>query len=139
MEKIIQEFLINLLIALGGLASAYITLYISKAKAKAIAETNKLNDEKQKALINSAIERVNDLVSKGVDSAQQTLVDDLKRQIASGTATKEDLIKIGKNVAENVYNQLSEETVNVLQTEINDVQKYIIDTVESQVLKIKSN
>ena len=139
MEQIIQSFLTQILTALSGLAVAYLTLLIAKATAKFKAEADKIKDDKQKALVDSAIDRINDLVNKGVGSAQQTLVADLKAQIALGTATKEDLVAIGKNVADTVYSQLSVDTVNVLKLEIVDVQGYIINSVEAQVLALKGN
>ena len=139
MEQIIQNFLTQILTALSGLAIAYLTLLIAKATAKFKAEADKIKDDKQKALVDSAIDRVNDLVTKSVASAQQTLVADLKAQIAIGNASKEDLVAIGKNVATTVYGQLSADTLNVLKLEIVDVQGYIVDSVEAQVLALKGS
>ena len=139
MEQVIQNALISIVTAISGLAVAYLTLYIAKAKAKVEAEVDKIKDDKQKALIDSAIARVNDLTQKAVDSAQQTIVSDLKAQIAKGSASKEDLLAIGKNVASIVYGQLNADTINVLKLEVNDVQGYIVDSVEAQVLALKGN
>jgi len=137
MEQTIQNFLNQIVTALGGLAIAYLTLYIAKAKAKLEAEADKIKDEKAKALVDSSLERLNDLVLKGVNSAQQTLIADIKKQIALGKATPEDLLAVGKNVANTVYSQLSADTLDVLELEITDVQNYIIDSVEAQILTLK--
>lgn len=137
MEAMVTKVLFDILIAIGSLLGAYITIYFKKRQIKLDSEIAKIDDEKTKSLINTALERLGDLVTKGVYSAQQTLVGDIKNQIALGTANKSDLEKIGKDVANTVYGQLSTDAINTLQTEINDVKQYIVDSVEARLLKLK--
>ncbi|MBK5239851.1 hypothetical protein [Clostridium sp.] len=138
MEETIQNFLNQIVVLLSGLAMAIITLYVAKAKAKLEIEISKIKDEKAKGLFDSSLKRLSNLVLKGVNSAEQTLIIDIKKQIELGKASKEDLIAIGKNVADTVYNQLSEDAVNILKLEITDLEGYIMDSVESQILTLKN-
>jgi len=137
LNQTIQTFLNQAVTLLGGLALAYLTFFVYKAKAKMDIEKNKIKDEVARALLGSALDRINDLVLKGVNSAQQAIVADLKAQISEGNASREDLLEIGRNVASTVYAQLTEPTINVLKLEINDIQKYITDTINTQILALK--
>ncbi|MBU3186670.1 hypothetical protein [Clostridium estertheticum] len=139
MTLTIQTFLNQVVTILGGLAIAYLTLYIAKAKAKITSEVNKLDNDNAKTLLNTAIARIDDLVVRGVNSAEQTLILDIKKQIALGTATKQDLLDVGKSVSDAVYSQLSADTLATLNLEMNDVQKFITATVESQILALKGS
>ena len=133
----LTKILTDVSYAVTSLLGAYATLYFAKCKIKVDAEVSKIKDDKTKALVNTALERIGDLVIKGVGAAQQTLVPDLKNAILEGTASKEDLLKIGKDVANNVYGQLNSETILALQSEYNDIKSYIEASVEAQVLKLK--
>jgi len=134
----IQSILTGILTILGGILTTYLTIYYNAMKAKAEAETQKITNTEQKALVQNALTRVEDLVAKGVGEAEQTLVGDVKAQIAEGTLSKTDLLKIGKDVATTVYGQLSTEAINDLKLEINDIQGFITASVETQVLKLKA-
>lgn len=137
MEEIFRKFLLDAVTILGGVALAYLSFYSAKAKAKLDIEIDQITDDEQRKIVKSAESRLNDLVIKGVNAAQQTLVIDLKKQIELGTASKSDLLKIGQDVANTVYDQLSTDAILALQCEINDIKGYIVNTVEAQVLKLK--
>jgi len=133
----LTKILTDVLYAVTSLLGAYATLYFAKCKIKVDAEVSKIKDDKTKALVNTALERIEDLVVKGVGEAEQTLVGDVKAQIVKGTLSKSDLLKIGQDVANNVYGQLNSETILALQSEYNDIKSYIEASVETQVLKLK--
>ena len=67
MEELLQDTIIQLLgIVIGGIlaiASAYATLFVAKATQKAKAEIEKLNDERQRKLIDATLNRVDELFS----------------------------------------------------------------------------
>ena len=138
MNETIQIYLNQILTVLGSFAVAYLTMYIAKAKAKLAAEVDKIADDKARDLLDAAISRIDNLVLKGVNSAEQTLILDIKKQIAEGTATKQNLLDIGKNVADTVYSQLSKDTVATLNLEMNDLSGYIVSSVEAQILTLKN-
>jgi vacuolar-type H+-ATPase subunit H len=129
--------LTNIAIAIITLAGAYAVLYINKGIAKVKAETEKIQDEKQRALVNSAIDRVGDLTKKTVGSLEQVSAKSIREAVKTGIEDREKLLAIGKQAVDEIYGQLSEDTIKLLETEMFDVEKYITDTVESEVLKLK--
>ena len=66
METLLENTVIQLLgIIIGGLlaiASAYMTLFVAKATQRAKIETEKLNDERQKAIVDATLDKVDELL-----------------------------------------------------------------------------
>ena len=62
MEELLQNTVIQLLgIIIGGIlaiASAYATLFVAKVTQKAKVETEKLNDERQRKIVNATLNKV---------------------------------------------------------------------------------
>ncbi|CAI3570076.1 hypothetical protein CNEO4_1960002 [Clostridium neonatale] len=140
--EMIKESLTQLLviIACGAISvgTAYVTLYTKKLTEKVKAETDKLKDENQKALINSAIDRANDLVTKNVVKMEQTLVKEIKEKTEDGDIKKEELQKIAESVKENVLNQLSKESQDLINLEIKDLSGYIEAQIEVALGTLKN-
>jgi vacuolar-type H+-ATPase subunit H len=137
MEALIQKVLTDILLALITLGGAYAVLYINKLKAKADVEIAKIQDEKQRKLISDAFARCNDLVVKVVGFTEQTVAKELREMVKDGKINKEELMACGKNAVDEIYSQLSDETKALLELEVNDVYGYIMNAVETEVLKIK--
>ena len=102
------------------------------------AETDKVKDENQKLLINSAIDRANDLVTKNVVKMEQTLVKEIKEKTEDGDIKKEELQKIAESVKENVLNQLSKESQDLINLELKDLSGYIEAQIEVALGTLKN-
>ena len=137
LTKILQDTVSTIGVALVGLLGAYMIYFINKATAKIKEETSKISDERQRKLFQDAVDRVNSLALKTVAATNQTVVTELKLAIAKGTKDKPELLALGGKVAESVYRQLTPEVTTVLQSQILDVQKYVLDIVEMQVGNLK--
>jgi vacuolar-type H+-ATPase subunit H len=137
MSEALKEALTNIGIALLSLLSAYLVYYINKLVQKIKVETAKIEDEKQRKLVEDALNRVNDLAYKTVAQIEQTTAKSLRQLVKEGKADKEQLLALGKQAVDEVYAQLSVDTKKVLTDECLDVEKYIRDCVESYVLQIK--
>ena len=140
--EMIKESLTELfvIIACGAISviAGYVTLYTKKLIEKVKAETDKVKDENQKALINSAIDRANDLVTKNVVKMEQTLVKEIKEKTEDGDIKKEELQKIAESVKENVLNQLSKESQDLINLEIKDLSGYIEAQIEVALGTLKN-
>ncbi|MDU4480337.1 hypothetical protein, partial [Clostridium sp.] len=136
-ESLTELFVI---IACGAISviAGYVTLYTKKLIEKVKAETDKVKDENQKALINSAIDRANDLVTKNVVKMEQTLVKEIKEKTEDGDIKKEELQKIATSVKENVLNQLSKESQDLINLEIKDLSGYIEAQIEVALGTLKN-
>lgn len=137
MSEALKEALTNIGIALLSLLSAYLVYYINKLVQKIKVETAKIEDEKQRKLVEDALNRVNDLAYKTVAQIEQTTAKSLRQLVKEGKADKEQLLALGKQAVDEVYAQLSVDTKKALTDECLDVEKYIRDCVESYVLQIK--
>jgi len=136
-NQILQQGLTDISMALLGLVFAFGLVLISKAKARLEIESLKIKDEKQRALVTSAITRINDLAINAVSMVNQTVVSDLKVAIESGVKDRSELLALGNKVATDIYTQLSPSLTATLETEINDVKSYILSVVETQVANLK--
>jgi hypothetical protein len=137
MEQVTQV-LINVIIALIGLAGAYLVMYLKKLQAKVELQTVQIADENQKKLVNDALDRITDLAQKTVAQIEQTTAKDLRQAVADGKVDKSELEALGQQAVTEIYSQLSLDAKAVLSTEVNDIQAYILNTVESELLKLKT-
>jgi len=138
MEQILVDSLTKILISLLSLAVSYGLFYISKAKANlANATAQNIKDESQKKLIQDALDRVALIASNVVARTEQVSASAIREAVKDGKIDKTELEQLGKNAVDDVYAQLKDETKDLLENELSDLQKYITDVVEAEVLKLK--
>lgn len=139
MNTFINNTLADILTAVLTCAAAWVIYYINVGAQIAKEKVKAIKDERQKALVEGAVDRVNDLAQKAVAKTEQTTAAELRNAVKDGNINKSELLALGKKVADDVYGQLSKDAIDALQAEIGDVKKYIEDTVETEVLKLKTN
>ena len=141
MENLLENTVIQLLgIIIGGLlaiASAYATLFVAKATQKAKAEVEKLNDERQRKLIDATLNRVDELLKTNIIALENTVKKDMLELIADGKIEKEELKKLAENVKINVINQLGEGSMAILNETLGDVNGYLEVRIEEKLAEIK--
>ena len=125
METLLENTVIQLLgIIIGGLlaiASAYMTLFVAKATQRAKVETEKLNDERQKAIVDATLDKVDELLKTNIIALENTVKKDMLELIADGKIEKEELKKLAENVKINVINQLGEGSMAILNETLGDI------------------
>lgn len=135
-EQVIQLFTI----ILGGLlsiASVYVTIYVNKAIQKAKLESAKIQDEQARVIANKTLDQVNMLIQTNVVAMEQTVVKGIKEGIADGKITKEELSNVANQVRENVLAQLSQGSVDILNSTLGDVNGYVNAQIEKQLAELK--
>ena len=141
MENLLENTVIQLLgIIIGGLlaiASAYMTLFVAKATQRAKVETEKLNDERQKAIVDATLDRVDELLKTNIIALENTVKKDMLVLIEDGKIEKEELKKLAQNVKENVLNQLGEGSMAILNETLGDVNGYLEVRIEEKLAEIK--
>ena len=141
METLLENTVIQLLgIIIGGLlaiASAYMTLFVAKATQRAKIETEKLNDERQKAIVDATLDRVDELLKTNIIALENTVKKDMLELIADGKIEKEELKKLAENVKINVINQLGEGSIAILNEALGDVNGYLEVRIEEKLAEIK--
>lgn len=141
METLLENTVIQLLgIIIGGLlaiASAYMTLFVAKATQRAKVETEKLNDERQKAIVDATLDKVDELLRTNIIALENTVKKDMLELIADGKIEKSELKKLAQNVKENVLNQLGEGSIAILNETLGDVNGYLEVRIEEKLAEIK--
>ena len=141
METLLENTVIQLLgIIIGGLlaiASAYMTLFVAKATQRAKIETEKLNDERQKAIVDATLDKVDELLKTNIIALENTVKKDMLEIIADGKIEKDELKKLAENVKINVINQLGEGSMAILNETLGDVNGYLEVRIEEKLAEIK--
>ena len=142
MEELLQGTVVQLLgIVMGGIlaiASAYMTLFVAKSTQKAKIETEKLNDERQRKIVNATLDKVDELLRTNIIALENTVKKDMLVLIADGKIEKDELKTLAKNVKENVLNQLGNDSLAVLNDALGDVNGYLEARIEEKLVEIKS-
>ena len=137
----VQDALVNLLVTVAvgviGIVGAYTTVCLNKITANIKSKTNKIENENQKALIESAIERVNDLVRVNVIKAQETLVKEIVEKTEDGIFDKSDLKAVAEVVKNDVIKQMGEQVTELVKIEIDDLEGYISAVIEKTLAELK--
>ena len=141
MEELLQNTVIQLLgIVIGGIlaiASAYATLFVAKATQKAKVEIEKLNDERQRKIMNATLNKVDELLRTNIIALENTVKKDMLVLIEDGKIEKDELKKLAQDVKENVLNQLGEDSIAVLNGTLGDVNGYLEVRIEEKLAEIK--
>ena len=141
METLLENTVIQLLsIIIGGLlaiASAYMTLFVAKVTQRAKVETEKLNDERQKAIVDATLDKVDELLKTNIIALENTVKKDMLELIADGKIEKDELKKLAENVKINVINQLGEGSMAILNETLGDVNGYLEVRIEEKLAEIK--
>ena len=142
MEELLQNTVIQLLgIIIGGIlaiASAYMTLFVAKATQKAKAETEKLNDERQRKIVNATLNKVDELLRTNIIALENTAKKDMLALIDDGKIEKDELKKLAQDVKINVLNQLGEDSLAILNDTLGDVNGYLEVRIEEKLAEIKA-
>ena len=141
MENLLENTVIQLLgIIIGGLlaiASAYATLFVAKATQKAKVEIEKLNDERQRKIVDATLDKVDELLRTNIVALENTTKKDMLALIEDGKIEKEELKKLAENVKINVINQLGEGSMAILNETLGDVNGYLEVRIEEKLAEIK--
>ena len=140
--EMIQESLTVLLITIVcgaiSVATAYVSTYAKKLIEKAKVETAKIENEAQKVLIDNAINRVDELITVNVVKMEQTLVKEIKEKASDGKVDKDELKDVAEAVKNDVLNQLSKESKELISLEIDDISGYIAAQIELTLASLKN-
>lgn len=121
-----------------GIVGTYITIFFKNLTAKVKASTSSIKDEKQRALVDSAINRLDQIIYTTVYSTQLTLVEKIKAASADGKLTKDECSGIKQTVICEVKNQISDEIQGLVIEEITDIDTYISNKIETELSRIKN-
>lgn len=142
--EILQETALQLLsVILGGLiaiATAYVGLWVSKATQKAKIEVAKLEDERVQAIFENALDKTERLIQTNIIAMENTVKKELiEKAMIDGKIDREELKQLAVEVKVNVLNQLTDDTLDVLNSGIGDLNSYLEMKIEEELANIKNN
>ena len=142
MENLLKDTVIQLLgVIIGGclaIVTAYAGLLIARATQKIKLEIENLNDETQKKIFNDALDRVNSLLQTNIVAMENTVKKDMLDSIADGKIEKAELKTLADNVKNNVLKQLGNDSLEVLNNSLGDVNGYLEVKIEEILAQIKA-
>ena len=142
MENLLKDTVIQLLgIIIGGclaVASAYCGLLVARATQKIKLEIERLNDETQKRILNDTLDRVNSLLQTNIIAMENTVKKDMLVAIEDGKVEKAELKTLADNVKNNVLKQLGNDSLEVLNNSLGDVNGYLEVKIEEILAQIKA-
>ena len=138
-NSILANALNTIIVALVGLASAYIVQYINVAIKKIKTETKSIQDMETRILIDSTLDNLSKLVKVNVESAQETIVKELKQTTVDGKLDIDDAKTVLNIVKGKVLAQLSDSGKEALGVIIDDLEGYVEGKIEVSLKELKAN
>ena len=116
-----------------ALVGAGVLYLMALLKNKILTETAKIKDDKQRNLVNGAIERVSNLAEISVRNAENVAVREAKKATEDNKLTKEDAESIKQAVIKDILGKLSDDTKKVINDEYGNVEAYVDELIEAKV------
>lgn len=142
MSELLKDTLTQLLsVILTGtitIASAYMTVFVAKATEKAKLESKKIEDERQRRMLQDALDKLDSLLKTNIIALENTIKKEMLEAIADGKIEKDELKTLAVKVKENVLIQLGNDSMDILCSSIGDVNGYLEARVEELLVQIKN-
>lgn len=138
MDEMLKELAMTVLTGALAIGAAYASLYFKRLGNKVQKEIAQIENEDQRELFSNAIEDCNTIAYKTVAAIEQTTAKALREAVKSGTANREDLVRLSQQAVSEIYRTMTKETMDVLQDNIGDLNTYLKNTVEEKLLEVKN-
>jgi len=137
-QEQLMGLLYTLLIGLLNVGVGYVLYLVKVYVEKLKVQSQKIQNEDQRALAESTISRLENLVKVSVIATEETTGKALKEAFKDGQVDKSEILALASTVRDEVYAQLSEDAKNALSQEVGDVQIYIEKLIEKSLAEIKA-
>ena len=132
--NVLNETLVNLLATIiSGLIGIALLQLFTYLRSK----TSLIQDEQAKQIVDTTIDKVEKLINANIIKTENVSKPIMIQALQDGKIEKDELIKLRDEVRENVLSQLSQDSIDVLNDSLVDVEKYIDTKIESQLAILK--
>ena len=132
--NVLNETLVNILATiisgLIGMALLQLFTYLRN-------KTSLIQDEQAKQIVDTTIDKVEKLINANIIKTENVSKPIMVQALQDGKIEKAELVKLKDEVRENVLSQLSQDSIEVLNDSLVDVEKYIDTKIESQLAILK--
>lgn len=134
MEEIVSSFWdFGITVAVGA-----VTLLSMQIIAFVRLKIKGVKNDSVFTLLDSAVSTAEYIVNLVVARLQQEVVSNLKAAAADGKLTKSEIEQITKSAFIDIKTMLSEDTINVLESNFGNIELYIKSIIEKKVLDLKA-
>jgi len=127
----LRELIVTVLLALLSVGAAYVLAYIRRAREALDA---RIDHE----LADRALERVAYLAEVLVLATESRVAAALRRAVAEGRASRDELVALGQQVVDEILAQLDAEARKVLAETVGDVRRYVEQLIEATLERLKA-
>ena len=132
--NVLNETLVNLLATIiSGLIGIALLQLFTYLRSK----TSLIQDEQAKQIVDTTIDKVEKLINANIIKTENVSKPIMIQALQDGKIEKAELVKLRDEVRENVLSQLSQDSIDVLNDSLVDVEKYIDTKIESQLAILK--
>ena len=134
--NILNETLVNTLstILVGVISIVFLQLF-----GYLRSKTSLIKDQQAKQIVDTTIDKVEKLINANIIKAENVSKPIMVQALQDGKIEKAELVKLRDEVRENVLSQLSQDSLDVLNDSLVDVEKYIDTKIESQLAILKNS
>ena len=136
LQNQINESLYTIVGLLISLATIYVVIYLNKLISKAKIEATKIEDEQQRKLVVDGLEDLRRTLVKNIVATEETTKQAMIKS-KQGNLTKEDYKKLAEEVLIKTKDQLSNDTLNLLSRNYDNLNSYIESELEVQLKEVK--
>lgn len=137
----IKESLMTLLtiIICGAISivTVYVANYMQKLSQKAKEEANKIKNANERNLIDTIIDRLDNIIEANVVKANLTLTNDLKLSQDNEKVDEEKLKDAIENIKSDILDQISDKNKNIISNDIKDLDKYVKAKIQMSSAKLR--
>jgi hypothetical protein len=131
---ILEQIIIGAIISI---ACGYAIVYAKKGVSYLKSKDSLIKDDKLRKIFDDTLDRVDDLISINIISAENTLKPIILDDIAKGKVSKDELKSLAIIVKDNVIKQLGDNSVQVLNNSIGDLNSYLENRIEEVLAELK--
>ena len=132
--NVLNETLVNLLATIiSGLIGIALLQLFTYLRSK----TSLIQDEQAKQIVDTTIDKVEKLINANIIKTENVSKPIMVQALQDGKIEKAELVKLRDEVRENVLSQLSQDSIDVVNDSLVDVEKYIDTKIESQLAILK--
>ena len=132
--NVLNETLVNVLATIiSGLIGIALLQLFTYLRSK----TSLIQDEQAKQIVDTTLDKVEKLINANIIKTENVSKPIMIQALQDGKIEKAELVKLRDEVRENVLSQLSQDSIDVLNDSLVDVEKYIDTKIESQLAILK--
>lgn len=137
MTEVITEVTVNIGLAVLTLLGAYAVNAVNKAALKIKAQTALIKTQERRALLDDAINDVNELVNKTVTHIEQTTAKALREAVKDGRVEVGELNRLSERAYKEISEALKPDTKIIIDKHYGNFSKYLSKCIETKVYELK--